>query len=116
MKNDNKKIARLIKQIRRGNKSAFEEFYKQTSTKAYFIALKITQNEQDAEDILQESYIKALEKIDEIDTSQNINAWFLKIVSNKSKNLLISKNRFVFDDKEENDTTEEKAKNIVRTL
>ena len=68
MKDENKKIARLIKQIQRGKQSAFDEFYKLTSAKAYFIALKITQNEHDAEDILQESYIKALEKINEIDT------------------------------------------------
>ena len=101
MKDENKKIARLIKQIQRGNQSAFEEFYKLTSPKAYFIALKITQNEHDAEDILQESYIKALEKINEIDTSQNVNSWFLKIVSNKSKDLLKSKNRLIFEGEEE---------------
>ena len=101
MKNENKIIARLIKQIQRGNQSAFEEFYKLTSPKAYFIALKITQNEHDAEDILQESYIKTLEKINEIDTSQNVTSWFLKIVSNKSKDLLKSKNRIVFEGEEE---------------
>ncbi len=112
MKDENRKIARLIKQIQRGNQSAFEEFYKLTSPKAYFIALKITQNEHDAEDILQESYIKALEKINEIDTSQNINSWFLKIVSNKSKDLLKSRNHLVFDSEEEScfdEIPEEKA-------
>ena len=112
MKDENKKIARLIKQIQRGKQSAFEEFYKLTSPKAYFIALKITQNEHDAEDILQESYIKALEKINEIDTSQNITSWFLKIVSNKSKDLLKSKNHLVFEGEEETvfeEIPEEKA-------
>lgn len=112
MKDENKKIARLIKQIQRGKQSAFEEFYKLTSAKAYFIALKITQNEHDAEDILQESYIKALEKINEIDTSQNIMSWFLKIVSNKSKDLLKSRNRLVFGNEEETffeEIPEEKA-------
>lgn len=112
MKNDSKTIARLIKQIQRGNQSAFEEFYKLTSPKAYFIALKITQNEHDAEDVLQESYIKALEKINEIDTSQNVTSWFLKIVSNKSKDLLKSKNHLVFDSEEEgyfDDIPEEKT-------
>lgn len=112
MKNDNKKIARLIKQIQHGNQSAFEEFYKLTSSRAYFLALKITQNEQDAEDILQESYIKVLEKINEIDTSQNVTSWFLKIVSNKSKDLLKSKSRIVFEDEEEtvfDEIPEEKA-------
>lgn len=101
MKDENRKIARLIKQIQCGKQSAFEEFYKLTSPKAYFIALKITQNEHDAEDILQESYIKALEKIGEIDTSQNITSWFMKIVANKSKDLLKSRNRLVFDGDED---------------
>ncbi len=101
MKDENRKIARLVKQIQRGKQSAFEEFYKLTSPKAYFIALKITQNEHDAEDILQESYIKALEKIGEIDTSQNISSWFLKIVANKSKDLLRSRNRLVFNGDED---------------
>lgn len=112
MKNENKKIARLIKQIQKGKQSAFDEFYKLTSSKAYFLALKITQNEHDAEDILQESYIKALEKINEIDTSQNINSWFLTIVSNKSKDLLKSRNRLVFEGEEETifeEIPEEKA-------
>ena len=101
MKNENKKIARLIKQIQRGKQSAFEEFYKLTSSKAYFLALKITQNEHDAEDILQESYIKVLEKINEIDTSQNITSWFMKIVSNKSKDFMKAKGRLVFEDEDE---------------
>ncbi len=101
MKDENRKTARLIKQIQRGKQSAFEEFYRLTSPRAYFLALKITQNEHDAEDILQESYIKALEKINEIDTSQNVTSWFLKIVSNKSKDLLKSRNRLAFEDDED---------------
>ena len=112
MKNENKITSRLIKQMQKGNQSAFEEFYKLTSQKAYFIALKITQNEHDAEDILQESYIKALEKINEIDASQNVTSWFLKIVSNKSKDLLRSRNRIAFEGEEETifeEIPEEKA-------
>lgn len=101
MKDENKKIARLIKQVQNGNKSAFEEFYKLTSPKAYFVALKITQNEHDAEDILQESYIKILEKIKEIDTSKNINSLLLRIVANKSKDLLKSRNYLAFEGEED---------------
>ena len=112
MKEENEKLARLIKQIQSGEESAFEEFYKLTSPRAYFIALKLTQNEHDAEDILQESYIKVLEKINEIDTTKNITSWLLRIVSNKSKDLLRSRNRLVFDGEEESvfdDIPEEKA-------
>lgn len=93
----NEKIGRLIVRIQGGNKEAFEELYKLTSPKAYFIALQIVRNEQDAEDILQETYIKVLEKIDEIDPSQSFTGWLYRVVSNKSKNLLKKRNTLVFE-------------------
>lgn len=94
---EKERINGLIEQLQNGDKAAFDEFYKLTSPKAYFIALKITRNEHDAEDILQESYIKALEKLDEIDTSQNAMSWFCKIVANKSKDLIKGKKPLVFE-------------------
>ncbi len=101
MNNEKEKINGLIERLQNGDKAVFEEFYKLTSPKAYFLALKITQNEHDAEDILQESYIKALEKLDEIDISQNVMSWFCRIVANKSKDLLKSKKPLVFVDDDE---------------
>ena len=53
---EKERINGLIVRLQNGDKSAFDEFYKLTSPKAYFIALKTTQNEHDAEDVLQESY------------------------------------------------------------
>ncbi len=99
---EKERINGLTQRLQNGDKSAFDEFYKLTSPKAYFIALKITQNEHDAEDILQESYIKALEKLNEIDVSQNVMSWFCRIVANKSKDLLKSRKPLVFEDKDEN--------------
>ncbi len=112
MDNEKERINGLIARIQSGDKSAFDEFYKLTSPKAYFIALKITQNEHDAEDILQDSYIKALEKLDEMDASQNVMSWFCRIVANKSKNLVKSKKPLVFEGEDENffeDIPEDKA-------
>ena len=99
---EKERINGLIERLQNGDKSAFDEFYKLTSPKAYFIALKITQNEHDAEDILQESYIKALEKLNEIDVSQNVMSWFCRIVANKSRDLLKSKKPLVFEGEDEN--------------
>ena len=99
---EKERINGLIERLQNGDKSAFDEFYKLTSPKAYFIALKITQNEHDAEDILQESYIKALEKLNEIDVSQNAMSWFCRIVANKSRDLLKSKKPLVFEGEDEN--------------
>lgn len=101
----NERIKKLITKIKKGDKKAFNELYKLTSGQTYFFILKIVQNEQDAEDILQESYIKMLEKIDEIDPDRNFTSWFYQIAINKSKDLLRRKNKVFFEsiDNEEYD-------------
>ncbi len=101
----NERIKKLIRKIKKGDKKAFNELYKFTSGQTYFFILKIVQNEQDAEDILQESYIKMLEKIDEIDPDRNFTSWFYQIAINKSKDLLRRKNKVFFEsiDNEEYD-------------
>lgn len=105
MKAEDVRIALLIQKLQGGDKTAFEELYKLTSPKAYFVALKICQNEHDAEDILQESYIKVLEKIDTVDPEKNFTAWLYQIVANKSKNLIKSKKPLLFSN-EENESIE----------
>lgn len=97
MKQNNEKLNKLIPRIKSGDKKAFNELYKLTSGQLYFLILKIVQNEQDAEDILQESYIKMFEKIDEIDPAQNFISWFYQIAANKSKDLLRRKNKVFFE-------------------
>ena|GEM_PF-551741 len=101
----NERIKKLITKIKKGDKKAFNELYKLTSGQTYFFILKIVQNEQDAEDILQESYIKMLEKIDGIDPERNFTSWFYQIAINKSKDLLRRKNKVFFEsiDNEEYD-------------
>ncbi len=98
---EKERIAELLKELKSGNKEVFEEFYKLTSPRAYFIALKIVRNEHDAEDILQESYIKLLETVECIDPGRNFMAWFYKIVANKSKDYLKKQKPLVFDSDEE---------------
>ena len=98
---EKEKIGRLIEQIQGGDKEAFGELYRLTSPKAYFVAFQIVRNEQDAEDILQETYIKVLDKIDEIDPAQSFMGWLYRVVSNKSKNLLKKKNMLIFEAYEE---------------
>ncbi len=93
----NEKVKKLIHRIKKGDKKAFNELYNLTSGQTYFFILKIVQNEQDAEDILQESYVKMLEKIDEIDTERNFTSWFYQIAINKSKDLLRRKNKVFFE-------------------
>ena len=85
------RIAELVVKLQGGDNSAFNELYKLTSGRAYFVAFEITKNEQDAEDILQESYIKMLEKINTLDKPESFVSWFHHMVANKSKDSLKKK-------------------------
>ena len=105
MEVDKQRISELVVKIQNGNKSAFDELYKLTSERAYFIALEFTKNNQDAEDILQESYIKALSKINELDKPESFSSWFNQIVANKSKDFLKKKKPMLFE-AEENEVFE----------
>ncbi len=100
MKEDTKKIDELAKKVKKGNKKAFEELYKMTSPKAYFVALQICNDKQEAEDILQESYITALNKISSLERTESFMSWFNRIVANKSKDFLRKKNPELFSEED----------------
>ncbi|MBR4857873.1 MAG: RNA polymerase sigma factor [Clostridia bacterium] len=107
MEVDKQRIAGLVAKLQSGDKSAFDELYKLTSERAYFVALEFTKNNQDAEDILQESYIKALSKINELDKPESFSSWLNQIVANKSKDFLKKKKPMLLNsDEEETDATE----------
>ena len=56
-------IAQLVSKVLEGDEKAFESLYSLTNQNAYFVAKKIAKDEDAALDILQDSYIKALEKL-----------------------------------------------------
>ncbi len=94
-------ISELAFKVKNGDKQAFEELYKLTSSKAYFTALKITGDKHEAEDIVQESYITVLAKINTLEKTEVFMSWFNRIVANKSKDYLRKKNPSFFADGEE---------------
>lgn len=91
------RIAELVIEMQNGNSKAFDELYKLTSSRAYFVALQITKNDQDAEDILQESYVNAIAKINTLDKPESFVSWFHHIVANKSKDSLKKKKPTLFE-------------------
>lgn len=78
----------LIEACIQGDRSAYYQLYKLYSRAMYNTACRITKNEQDAEDILQESFISAFEKLKSFSGNSTFGAWIKRIVVNKSINLL----------------------------
>lgn len=101
MNENTKRIDELAKKVKKGDKKAFEELYKLTSARAYFTALQICGDKQEAEDILQESYVTALGKISSLERTESFMSWFNKIVVNKSKDFLRKKNPKTLSEEDE---------------
>ena len=96
----NERITLLVTEIQNGNERAFDELYRLTSQRAYYVALEFVKNEDDVQDILQESYIKALSKIKELGKPESFQCWLNQIVANKSKDFLKKKKPMLFEAEE----------------
>ena len=82
----NKKLSdlELVKQLQNGKKSAFEELFKRYSTKAYHLAYRITRKEEDAEEIIQETFINVFSKINSFQGKSAFSSWLYRITFNTS--------------------------------
>ena len=76
-----------------GDNRGFEYLYNETYKDKKYLALKYVKNEQDAEDVLQDSYIKMMSSINSLDDPKKFSSWFGMIVANKAKDLLRKQNR-----------------------
>lgn len=72
----------LVDRCRKGEVNAQFMLYKQYSRAMYNIAIRFLNNKMDAEDILQESFITAFEKLDELADHNAIGSWLKRIVIN----------------------------------
>jgi len=91
----------LIERCRRGEAKAQFMLYKQYSKAMYNIAIRFTNNRMDAEDILQESFISAFEKLPGLINTVSFSGWLKRIVINRCIDQ-VRKNRVIFDKIDEN--------------
>lgn len=72
----------LILRMGKGDKAAFSEFYRQTSSAVYGFALSILRNKHDAEDVMHDAFIRAYNAAVSYRPSGSPMAWLLTIVRN----------------------------------
>lgn len=78
----------LILQIASGSKSAVSALYQETKTAVYGFALSIVKNPSDAEDILQDTYVKIWSSSDSYAPLGKPMAWVLTITKNLALSVL----------------------------
>lgn len=76
--------AAIVAQARLGDAKAFSELLRRYEGKIFRLALHITQNREDAEDVLQEAFLKAYEHLDQFQGQSRFYTWIVRIAVNQA--------------------------------
>jgi RNA polymerase sigma-70 factor (ECF subfamily) len=74
----------LVAQAKQGDRSAFTELVNRHARKIFRLARHITKNDQDAEDVLQETFLKAYSRLDQFHGDSKFYTWLVRIGVNES--------------------------------
>jgi RNA polymerase sigma-70 factor (ECF subfamily) len=83
--------APLIEECKKGNSRAQFRLYNQYSKAMYNLAYRILNNREDAEDILQETFIECFRNLESFRFESTFGAWLKKILVNKCINQIKKK-------------------------
>jgi RNA polymerase sigma-70 factor (ECF subfamily) len=79
-----KRDGKLLPAVRRGDERAVRKLVDTYSPRLYNLALRILRSPQDAEDAVQETFITALDKLDQFDGRAEFSTWIYRIAVNAS--------------------------------
>lgn len=80
--------ADLVLRVRQGDGRAFDALVRRHASAALVVARAILRDAADAEDVCQDAWIRALERIDECRHPDRFRFWLLQIVRNRARNAI----------------------------
>lgn len=102
----------LVVRCRKGEQRAQMEIYNKYYKAMYNTALRIVNDQAEAEDVMQEAFIKAFSKLHTFEGKSTFGAWLKKIVVNLSINSFNKKSKFEqvsYNDQFKNELTEDEG-------
>lgn len=107
--------------------SSFEMFFKENYHTACLVALRYIKNQQEAEDVVQETFLYLWEKRNQLQIQQSLKQYFLQAVKNKSINFINRERKFhevineeldmsLISDSDENFSKEELAVLVSKSI
>ena len=72
----------LVDRIKSGDQRAYRELYQKFSIPMYNVCLRITNNAAEANDVLQDVFVKIFQNIKSLENAQLLPAWIKKITVN----------------------------------
>jgi RNA polymerase sigma-70 factor (ECF subfamily) len=80
-----------LARARQGDSEAFRTLVERHSRSVFRLAYRMTGNEQDAEDVVQESFLRAYRQLGRFESRANFGTWLYRIVANCSVDLMRAK-------------------------
>jgi len=74
----------LVAQAKAGDQNAFAELVRRYERKVYRLAKNITRNDEDAEDVLQDAFLKAYTHLDNFKGDSKFYTWIVRIAVNEA--------------------------------
>lgn len=87
----------IIEKCKQHNRKAQLQLYNQYCDGMFMVANRFVKNSMEAEDIVQEAFIKAFSKLNQYSGEVTFGAWLKRIVINKSIDVLKSKKQQLLD-------------------
>lgn len=91
-------VTALVAAAKEGDRHAFEEVVRATSADTYALALRLTANEEDAKDVVQETYLRAYRGLDGFRGDASFTTWLYRITANCASTAMAKRSRHRHDD------------------
>jgi RNA polymerase sigma-70 factor, ECF subfamily len=84
--NGSARDALLVERVLGGDAAAYGELVERHMRRAFSIAFRILEHREDSEDVVQDSFLRALDRIDTLQAGRPFHSWFYRIVVNQALN------------------------------
>ena len=92
-----------VEQAKAGKEAGFSYLYEMTYRNKLYIAMKYMKNEDEAMDVLHDSYVKAFERLSGLQDANSFPGWLSTIVANTARNALRDRHTVNFSDMQRED-------------
>jgi RNA polymerase sigma-70 factor (ECF subfamily) len=89
----NRDDAALVASAKAGGQSAYRALVERHCRNVFRLAFRMTQNEQDAEDVVQETFLRAYRNIDSFRVDSGFGTWLYRIAANCSLDFVRARER-----------------------
>jgi len=101
----NESLNQLVRELKNGNMSVFDKIYQETYRKVYFIVLNVLHDQHLTEDIIQDTYLKMIDSIQNYE-EKNFLAYLLTIAKNLAYNEYNRRKRVTYTEEDLDTFTE----------